>query len=453
MDYFLTKMSIKQGDPTTLEDVKDRQNRPTQRAIITEAEPFLNEYWATNQVKAFQKDETYSEKKDPRNISTLEGVYKVMYSMYLYPVMDLFSSYSWYAFSTPPLQLAERVKEVTAKSFIETDFSRFDGNQNNATRCLESKFLTRFYAGENRTKALDLWRKGQNARGMTAKGVKYNTGASRLSGSPETSVFNTLINAFVAFYSFRLEGKSVDEAYKCLGYYGGDDGITPWTGTTASYERAAANCGLKIKCEVKTSGTYPVFLGRVYLDGYHSMIDIKRCLGKINISVGKVGNANQNLWNKWQGLLVTDTQTPIIANYCSRGCEILLASGFKPKDLDLSQKNPVHWAVWDKKIQFPQYEFEKNIQHVANILGQSYDWVVELNSKIQRSKTMDELFSETVHLTKNYSGMRINGEPIKTAWKKKISLNAERLLRKVKPKTTIEKVEIEMSSVSTKKKA
>jgi hypothetical protein len=347
-------------------------------------------------VKAFQKDESYPEEKDPRNISTIDRVLKVLYCYFMYPVMDAFSTLNWYAFGDKPKDIAEKVESVCWGKFIETDFSRFDGTQNNVTRCLEDKYFSRVYSGENLERVRRLWSFGLNATGYTMHGVKYNTERTRLSGSPETACFNTLINAFVAFLAHRYEGKSVEDAYKALGYYGGDDGITPWDNDdTTSYSKAAEACGLKIKCAIKYRN--PTFLGRYYYDGKFSFADIKRQLKKINIAVGAQNETarKQHLWNKWTGLLVTDPNTPILSDYCRAGLRILTNDEtFVPK-VNSNEKSPIYWASHSRENQFPQESYDEMFPHVLNALGKDAKWGAELIKHISGSESLDDLFDRT----------------------------------------------------------
>jgi hypothetical protein len=397
MDEFLDLLGLPELQPTGIETVKERQNRPTQRELITQAEPWLNEHWATKGIKAFQKDESYPDRKDPRNISTIDTVTKVLYCFYMYPVMDHVKTYGWYAFGQTPKVIASKVATTTTGSFVETDFSRFDGTQNSATRCLEEKFIKRVYKGENAKACLHLWNLGRRCPAKTTNGVKYKTGDSRLSGSPETSVFNTLINVFISWKALKSTGLTGQAAYDRLGNYGGDDGITPWDKDPQDFSKNAQECGLVLKCEIKHN--YAGFLGRIYVDGQHSILDVRRQLSKINIVVGSTKGvpAMVHAWNKWNGLLITDPNTPIVADICRAGIRILSTEKtFKvPKRKDKNKKNEIWWSEHELSDQFPQLSYDDNIQHVLSLLGQNRAWFDAYKLSIDSAQTMDELFAAT----------------------------------------------------------
>jgi hypothetical protein len=118
--------------------------------------------------------------------------------------------------------------------------------------------------------------------------VKYDTGFSRLSGSPETSVFNTFLSAFQAYLTLR-EDMTDKEAFDNLGVYGGDDGVTPRT-TARSVKRAGKRLGLVMKVQEVAVGEWGVnFFNRYYTrevwrGDRSSSTDVRRMLSKLHLT-------------------------------------------------------------------------------------------------------------------------------------------------------------------------
>jgi len=318
--------------PLGYEDVKQRQNTPKQRRVLTASE------WCSPKrlVSSFMKSEAYQGIKDPRVISTINGTDKREYSRYIYAFEAIIKEQKWYAFSKSPKLIADRVVEVLrgAKVATNTDFSRFDGHGSNVMRELERTVLTRAFHGDYHNELLELHRSQYNLKAVATFGTWYDTAYSRASGSPETSIMNSLVNSFVAFLALRMtpeNGGWIDSktAYKRLGIYGGDDGLTADV-MPSMYMRAAERIGQKLTVELIKVGQLGIkFLARVYspnvwFGDVNSICDLPRQLSKFHVTVVLPDNvtAQTKLLEKVRSYLLTDSKTPILGEYCQKVADI-----------------------------------------------------------------------------------------------------------------------------------
>jgi len=315
--------------PTDDDEVRSRQNKPTQRKIYEQnigADP-------KRVVQMFVKKEAYQKVTDPRAISQINGVDKREYSKYMYSLEQILKGKEWYAFGKVPMDVAQRVVDVVsqADSVVNTDFSRFDGHGSNLMRELEKILLLKAFRPEYHSEICELHGSQQNLKAYAPLGTKYNTGFSRASGSPETSIFNSLVNAFVAFYALRMTVNqygnfcNAHEAYSRLGIYGGDDGLTADI-DPAVYKEAAKRLGQVLTVEPLLRGSFGVkFLGRIYspyvwegqLD---SCCDLRRQLSKFHVTVNLDSNVTpkMKLLEKARSFLQSDRNTPVLGDFCRR---------------------------------------------------------------------------------------------------------------------------------------
>jgi len=308
--------------PCDIELVYERQCRPTQRTLLEQGSwfgPFMS---GKRHVEAFQKSEAYAEVKDPRNISTINPRDKLDYSRYMYVAADVLKRTPWYAFGLTPRQIAWRVAQVCLGAqthAVNSDLSRFDGRLSYAFRYLERAFLLRLF-GKNHHKELTELHDAQfNLRGYTKFGVAYETGSSRLSGSPETALFNSLDNAFMVYVTFREMGCDAHTAWSRLGVYGGDDGLTADVDVHI-YKEVVSSLGMKSTTDVVPRGKFGIkFLARVYgpdvwNGAEDSCCDLPRQLSKFHATAQLPPNvtAEMKLVEKARGFFLSDRNTPII---------------------------------------------------------------------------------------------------------------------------------------------
>jgi hypothetical protein len=309
--------------PVGFDDVYDQQKRPSQRVLLEHAS--VDTYWK-RVVKMFLKREAYQDVKAPRPISTINCVDKLGYSEFIMAIAKLVGTQKWYAFSRTPRDVALRVTEVLneAQFAVLTDFKKFDGHVSRVLRELEQLVLLRAFAVCYHARILDLHRSQFEIPAVTTFGVKYALGFSRASGSPETSTFNTVANAFINFLAIKFTKFSgaflqASEAYSRLGLYGGDDGVT--ANVPINYFKHAARLvGQDVSSKLVSRGSLGVtFLSRQYSPEVwygepSSCADIARQVSKFHTTVGlpKEITPQMKLVAKCQSFACTDLDTPVI---------------------------------------------------------------------------------------------------------------------------------------------
>jgi hypothetical protein len=310
--------------PHDYDDVYDRQARPIQRRLLDEA----SFGWSLPRVfKTFLKKEAYGNVKAPRPITTYNSLDKLKFSRYTYTALAHMKKMSWYAFGKVPRLIASIVAYIcTLASWIVcTDFSKFDGHVSQVLRTLEQLFMMRLFMQCYHAELLDLMRAQYGKKAYTSgpdtgnQGVSYDLGYARGSGSPETSGSNTLGNAFVNFVAFRLMGYSAVEAYRRLGIYGGDDGLTADV-DPKQLALAAKLCGQEITVEKVQRGQLGVkFLARMYSRNVwsgddSSCSDIMRQMSKVHATphMGPRVTPAMKLVEKCSAYVLTDANTPIL---------------------------------------------------------------------------------------------------------------------------------------------
>ena len=352
--------SAGQLHPTDYDEVLNRQPKPSQRMILEMAESMLPE----RMVKMFIKKEPYLKPGDPRPISQINGVDKRDYSQFIYSFEKVLKQQRWYAFARTPKDIAYRVAEVCskAKTVINTDFSRFDGHVSNLLRDLERMALLRAFAPQHHPRLLELHRSQYGLKAVATFGTWYVTEYSRASGSPETSLLNSLVNAFVAFLTLRKTKRNglylnAEEAFIGLGIYGGDDGLTADT-EEATYVAAASMIGQKLTAEPVKRGKLGVkFLARIYsphvwYGDANSCCDIVRQLSKFHVTVALppgIGPIDKFV-QKARSYVLSDENTPVIGLLCVKGLNlggisIARKPGMEAMDTWLSR--------YDKDCQYP----------------------------------------------------------------------------------------------------
>jgi len=323
--------------PITIPQVVESQKRPTQRANNMRALPSLLNFMDSLReyresplqekkenpvsVSSFQKGEVYPSLKDPRNISTLPTEHCLLYSQYTQPMAAHLKTTSWYAFGMHPDQVARAVHSLAtgAATVCETDFSRFDGTHSMFLHEFELALMLRAYHPTYHAEIRDIHHATLRASATTSHGVQYDIGGSRLSGCADTSLGNSLDNAFVAFCVYREMGQLPLQAYRSLGLYGGDDGVSA-DADDKIYVTVTEDIGLKIKVQSRSS-LHPIgFLGRIYPSPQGSpghLADLPRQLKKLHIVPTReplyISNPFIVHYNRALSILVTDPDTPILS--------------------------------------------------------------------------------------------------------------------------------------------
>jgi len=304
--------------PCSTDEVLDKQNRPNQRRNIYDANDLAHA--DTKREQCFMKAEAYAKYADPRNITTIQPFNKLHYSTIIYPVADVFKQMSWYAFGKTPRCIAYTVaaKLSSAEHCTLTDITRMDGSTGINVRLVENMLLRYLYPDRLHADVLAAHASQQNLRCRTTHGVTYESGTSRASGSPETSVFNTFANLCYSFLAIYRTTGELERSYNSLGLYGGDDGFNPLD-LSQHAVKCAALFGFEAKVDVIPRGRCEIkFLARqygpdVWYGNPDSMCDVRRQLRKFHVCTpmpGNVSNATKYL-EKLRSYMYTDLNTPV----------------------------------------------------------------------------------------------------------------------------------------------
>jgi len=316
-------------DPVLYEEVWAQQDRPMQRALLASAAAGVD---TDPRIKSFVKKESGLEFSDPRLISTIPPAVKADYSAYVMAAARRLRAFEWNMVGKTPIQIATRVASIAMRSnhhVAVTDYSRFDGRVNAIMRLFERTLMLRLFRVEHHAELHDLMSKQQHARGVCGK-FSYTSAYARLSGSPETSEFNTTDNAFMAYVAFRAmrEGggyysheqatQALDEACAFLG----DDGLTADISADA-FVTTAGNFGHKLDIELVQHGHSGLtFLSRTYgpevwYGDVNSHANMPRALAKLGTTVHLPSNvtAYQKLIEKCASAYTNDRNTPVLGEF------------------------------------------------------------------------------------------------------------------------------------------
>jgi len=367
--------------PVDFEAVRDNQTRTTQRAILDEASNTGSVVDDT--INSFMKREAYAKVGTPRVISTLPGLTKLEYSQYTLAASAHIKKFSWYAFKKPR-DIAARVAEiVNGQSLVaETDFSRMDGHVTEEVRTLiEEPIMLGLFGNDDYMLFQMREQYGKNGQ---LGGKKYETGFARASGSPETSLFNTILTAFISFSAMCDLGLDYEQAWKSLGVYGGDDGLVAIPRAfsadqaDAAYRKSATAWGQVLKLDFKKTGEPVQFLARFYgtawSGGQDSMSDVKRQLVKFHTTISMDINMSpeQKAVDKAIAILLTDKNTPILGEFARKISTLDVKSRVTH---DQAFRIVSHWATFDREDQFPN-EYDIWMDDVVS--GQMPDFNLEL---------------------------------------------------------------------------
>jgi len=401
------------GVPMDLEQVFELQARPSQKSSAADAMPWAYMYRLT--VKAFQKAETYAKVCASRAISTVNADHRTRYSSYIYPLTSsLLKPQKWYAFSKDPLDVANSVMAMARGStyIVPTDFSAWDATHSEDLAKFELALCLRFFSTEYHSEISQLVMEQYRASAVTRHGVKYNSGWARLSGSSDTSAFNSVDNALVMYITNRESGMGADLAWNRLGLFGGDDGLMADVDTVV-LEKVVKRMGHKIKAKkvYRNTPDYVTFLGRHYLDPWttaSSMADIQRQVRKLHLTVSPVGvPLDVALYNRAVGILDTDVKTPILGSWAVWALTKLETKyrdgqldSLLTASMDNLRADRSWWSKFASDRQFPQDEWDsaRSLEIAAADLGVDATTIVEVNSSLLAGELPVGVFD---HLERN----------------------------------------------------
>lgn len=381
---------VGKGGPNDEQKVYAEQNRPRQRA--RNAKQKIN-IARNDGVKSFQKKELYSGIKDPRNISTVETSQTVHLSCYTTAFKDdVMMKTPWFMPGYDPKTTSDKICDFVrdarkhGKQIIETDYSRFDGTISRFLREIEFMAMERWVSPARQGELRNLLSFETNQKARTRHGVKYNTRYTRLSGSPLTTIGNSIVNAFVAYCVYRKESKGRNAAmlaWKNIGPKYGDDGLD----FAGDFTRVCSSLGLTVKIDVRDD--WVSFCGRVFVDPVTTTTSItapSRILPKIPAVVKNEGDAGRN---KILGYLVTEGNVPLVGDYLRALTRIHRYTG----ELDPARIDDHDLVRRIEAGPYPYQEGDKQkvMQFISDDLGVPLDDVHSVIEKLQRANSREDI--------------------------------------------------------------
>jgi len=314
MQEFVEQLTVPL-EPVTIEEVAANQTRPAQRAAAKEIEPE-----AGDDLELFSRSFIKMEAGkigDPRVISTFGAKHNRALAPYAYAFAAHMKSFDWYAPGKSPSAIQERIDALVATGggFTGLDASRMDGRVSPALHegLLVETFVACFGTDHAEYVRGTLMKEvGAKAR---VKGAAPFRITGTASGSPITTIKNSLVSAFVLYAGNRESGLDVKQAFAAIPAVAGDD-IIASTSRVEACISVADRLGMVFEVEAAPPSTIP-FLSRYYSTiESGSVPNVKRVLGKLPICQGKTQRQRKaHLAAKLEALQVTDGCLPLLCNY------------------------------------------------------------------------------------------------------------------------------------------
>jgi hypothetical protein len=330
---FVSQDFENQLEPVELTEVLENQTRASQKRLNSTVTEFM--FGGFFKITAFLKGESYPKITSPRNISTHETGHKLGFSQFTLAAARVLKQQAWYGFGLSPSEITAKMHDIGLKSrtLTASDFSRYDGTLSQYLRDLEKLFYLRIFNSRFSREIIELHDVQLYAKGTTSEGYKYNVGTSRTSGSPETSLGNSLINAYNAYMCYRQLGLSPADAWQSMQtkvIIGGDDGVLGDV-TAERFIKTSEGLQLIAKAEVITTGPIS-FLARLHFafEREGSCCDIPRQFGKLHFSFSSRGvPLDTVLFRKATSLIITDCDTLFLGPWALAVLTILDNQGYK----------------------------------------------------------------------------------------------------------------------------
>jgi hypothetical protein len=323
--------------PFPVEEVHDRQPRPTQRKkfefgagiaawFAKKRKGHYNDEDRTKESgSTHQKTETYPKAAPPRNIFEPSDQMKVDWARFVYQISEMImKNMPWYAFGKPPRELAERIaKMLTGADHANcSDASKFDGHVALICRMLEQALMLRAFAPQHHSHIIELMQANVGLNCYTAFSRYYFSGYSRGSGDAATADFNSMFTAYIDYCAARetlVNGVKMThkQAWACLLAYGGDDAININIDPN-QIKKMAKLFGQEYEVETYPRGAAKVnFLNR-YFSQYvwngdeNSMSDPQRALSKFFTCAKNVVDPRKRVGERASGYYKMDRNTPVL---------------------------------------------------------------------------------------------------------------------------------------------
>jgi len=335
------------------EEVRERQNRPTQRRILDDASAAYGpNYHPSEPLRQFGKMEPVAspstdnggEVKAKRIITIMDGESKYLLSRATIAMSRAIKQCHFYVFGKSLTDVAKQVDalcaqaiELTDGQVLETDISKMDGSVNPFFRlCDDIRDDIAFE--DNEAKMIIEARHGTYNRKTAVPGNGISQGGTELgSGSPDTSQGQSERAALMEYITLRDSGAGHELAFSRIGLHGGDDGLSMYSDPQV-YKRVCGDLGMTLKVktvDINTPEGRPMFLGRIYGDGIgrgelDSMASPTRLLSQLPYTRSTLGQVVVGRTKAFAAAL-NDKNTPYAGPLCER---ILKTLGEGPHDED-----------------------------------------------------------------------------------------------------------------------
>ena len=380
--------------PLDYDEMEEQFDRPTQRSLLERAKDFM---FGKNVIRSFQKAEAYPKITHPRNITTCSMSHNFIMGQFGVPfVKRIMKGCHWYAFGKHPSEIARRLEDKArgARYSVNTDANKLDGSVYFFFRDLVVAAVKRAYHPQYHAEIQRAELKERNLRGKTAHGVSYDAKCTVLSGSSWTSIFGTLTNGFINYVALR-NYHDAESAWKAMGVYGGDDGIT-FDLPPNAVKKTAAIFGMAFDAEAVPINEPVKYLGRIYPDlslNGDSICDVARQARKLHLTAtSELVPTHVALYRKAQGYRVTDEDTPFITPWCDaviRLCKPLNPEGHR---MYASTKDEaVYWSKFETPFNTPtDKEFKYSI--VSKELGLTTGEIERYEDIFRKATKLEDLF-------------------------------------------------------------
>jgi hypothetical protein len=398
LDMLVPANMVGRGCSVDAPVVYEKQDNPRQKARNNvQLHNFANH---SRSVKSFQKSECGKLGGAPRNISTVDASLTVDLSMYTMAFKeDVMVKQSWYMPGLKPDDMATRITDYVrrtrekGKVVIETDYTKFDGSISPWLRQIEFEAMRRWVSPTKLPHLNKLLIHEINNKGITTQGVKYQTRSTRLSGSPLTTIGNTIVNAFVAYATYReshtgTSRKHVKRCWDLIGPKYGDDGLDQG----ANFVEVGKILGLTIKIDERND--WVTFCGRAYINPMHTISSVTPCSRVLRKIPVVTNNDSDGGRNKVLGYLVTDSMTPVVGQYLRALARVYNYNG--EVDANIIQDRDLAHRVRNGAYSFLTQDTDRAISFMAQDMGVTPEDIVRISEKLDAVKVARDFIGITV---------------------------------------------------------
>lgn len=310
--------------PLSFELMSERMKRPTQQQELEE----LSTTFDIKRHKWTVFNKTEPSTKEPRIIVCCKGTQNFEYARWTIPLSDYLMRQPFWmpGKSCGMIQAAvQRLHCIARKSLSqgvsEYDYTGFDATTG-AFGITLLKMVFRIAFGYDVGWEGPLSNTINQTASVSGGTSSASMGIGTLSGSADTTLRNTLLNAFVIYLQAANAGLNAEQAYSYLctsALVSGDDSLV--IEVNGGMVDAATACGLTLEGRRYTSGPTR-FLGRFYPDPWGSssnVADVARWLSRMHLITVPAGKSTEAAMSQRAlGHLVNDPDTPLLSDYAKR---------------------------------------------------------------------------------------------------------------------------------------